>query len=326
MKPSEVAQALTICLDAKQTVVLWGSSGIGKSNIIHQVGQATGRDVRDVRAVLLDPVDLRGLPHINSDGRSHWAIPEFLPRDGQGILFLDELNRAPALVQNACFQLVLDRKLGEYTLPDGWTVAAACNRESDGGGITKMSSALCNRFVHLDCEPDLDDWCKWAIRSNIEPAVIAFLRFRPELLHKFDRVEKAFPSPRSWEFVSRITGKQAPKSVEFELFKGTVGQGAAVEFYGFLSMFRNLPSIDAILMNPTSATVPVNDIGSMYAIASALARRCEVTNIRRVIQYLDRMPQEFAVMAVKDAVGRNSALSATDEFTKWAIEHSDVVF
>jgi len=326
MKPSDVAKALITCLDAKQPVCLWGSPGIGKSQIVHQTGLLTNREVRDVRAVLLDPVDLRGLPHVNGDGRSHWATPEFLPRDGQGIFFLDELNRAVMMVQNACFQLVLDGKLGEYTMPPEWRIVAACNRESDGGGVTKMSSALANRFVHLDCEPDLDDWCKWAVKSNIEPAVIAFLRFRPELLHKFDRTEKAFPSPRSWEFVSRITGQQPGKTVEFELFKGTIGNGAAVEYYAFLQLYRNLPSIDAILLNPTSANVPANDIGSLFAIASALARRADVSNFRRVIQYLDRMPQEYAVMSVKDAVGRNSALTSTNEFTTWAVEHSDVIF
>lgn len=326
MKPSDVSKALQTCLAAQQPVCLWGAPGIGKSQVVHQTGQSQNLEVRDVRAVLLDPVDLRGLPHVNSDGRSHWAIPEFLPRDGQGILFLDELNRAPSLVQNACFQLVLDRKLGEYALPADWKVVAACNRESDGGGVTKMSSALCNRFVHLDCEPDLDDWCKWAIRAAIEPAVIAFLRFRPELLHKFDRSEKAFPSPRSWEFVSRITGQQPGKTVEFELFKGTIGNGAAVEYYAFLQLFRNLPSIDAILLNPTSAPVPTNDIGSLFAIAAALSRRADVSNFRRVLQYLDRMPQEYGVMCVKDAVTRNTALTATSEFTTWAVQHSEVVF
>ena len=127
MKPSDVAKALITCLDAKQPVCLWGSPGIGKSQIVHQTGILTNREVRDVRAVLLDPVDLRGLPHVNGDGRSHWATPEFLPRDGQGIFFLDELNRAVMMVQNACFQLVLDGKLGEYTMPPEWRIVAACN-------------------------------------------------------------------------------------------------------------------------------------------------------------------------------------------------------
>jgi dynein-related subfamily AAA family protein len=325
MKPTETASALQTCIESQQPACLWGSPGIGKSQIVHQLARSLNMLVRDVRAVLLDPVDLRGLPHVNGDNRAHWAIPEFLPRDGRGILFLDELNRAPQLVQNACFQLVLDRQLGEYILPPDWQVVAACNRESDGGGITKMSSALCNRFIHLDCEPDLDDWCKWAVKNSIEPAVIAFLRFRPDLLHKFDRTEKAFPSPRSWEFVSKIAGKQSNPNIEHALYAGTVGTGAAVEFSAFIRLYRSIPSIDAILLNPTSASVPT-DPASLYAVAAALARRASVPNIRRAITYLDRMPQEYAVMAVKDATARDTGLCATSEFTSWCVSHSDVVF
>jgi MoxR-like ATPase len=325
MKPSELASALQTCIDAAQPACLWGSPGIGKSQIVHQVASARQVAIRDVRAVLLDPVDLRGLPHVNGDNRAHWCIPEFLPRDGAGILFLDELNRAPMLVQNACFQLVLDRALGEYVLPAGWQIVAACNRESDGGGVTRMSSALCNRFVHLDCEPDLDDWCKWAVTHAIEPAVIAFLRFRPNLLHEFSRTEKAFPSPRSWEFVSKITGKQTNPEIEHALYKGTVGDGAAVEFSGFIRLYRSIPSIDGILLNPATAIVPA-DPASRYAVASALARRASLQNLKRVITYLDRMPQEYAVMAIKDATARDATLCATSEFTTWCIAHSDVVF
>jgi MoxR-like ATPase len=326
MKPSDLAKAITTCLAAKQPTCVWGSPGIGKSQVVHQVGAAANLEVRDVRAVLLDPVDLRGLPHVNGDGRSHWAIPEFLPRDGAGILFLDELNRAPSLVQNACFQLVLDRKLGEYILPDSWGVIAACNRESDGGGITKMSSALCNRFVHLECEPNLEDWSKWAITHGMEPAVIAFLRFRPELLHQFNRNDKAFPSPRSWEFVSKITAQAPGKDIEFALFEGTVGHGAAVEYGAFLQLFRNIPSIDAILLNPDTAPVPKNDAGSLWAVSAALSRRSSDQNFRRVLTYLDRLPQEYAVMAVKDATARDTSLCTMNEFTNWAVKHSDVVF
>ena len=188
-----------------------------------------------------------------------------------------------------------------------------------------MSSALCNRFVHLDCEPDLDDWGKWAIKAAIEPAVIAFLRFRPELLHKFDRTEKAFPSPRSWEFVSRVTATNPGKDVELAIFEGTVGHGAAIEYMAFLGLFRNLPSIDAILLNPDKAPVP-HDAGTLWAIAAALARRASDQNLRRVITYLDRMPAEYAVLTVKDAVARDHGLTSTQEFTQWAVAHSDVVF
>ena len=124
------------------------------------------------------------------------AIPAFLPDDGAGILFLDELNAAPPLVQAACYQLVLDRALGECRLPDGWTVFAAGNREGDSTVTSRMSSALANRFVHLSFEPDLDDWSRWAMgQADLRPEVVAFLRWRPDLLHRFEPAEKAFLSP-----------------------------------------------------------------------------------------------------------------------------------
>ena len=179
------------------------------------------------------PVDLRGLPFLGSDGRSRWATPEFLPQNGSGILFLDELNAAPAMVQASCYQLVLDRKLGEYTLPEGWAIIAAGNRDSDRGVTTRMPTPLRNRFVHLEFEVDMQDWSEWAIQAGIRPEVIAFLRFRPELISAFDRDAHAFPSPRSWEFVSHILdslNSQPNPAIEHEVIAGAVGTGAATEF------------------------------------------------------------------------------------------------
>ncbi|SRR5581483_7042545 len=324
LKPSEAAAALTACLHASQPACLWGAPGIGKSQLVQQTAAIESLACYDVRAVLLDPVDLRGLPHLNGDGRTHWATPEFLPRDGHGVLFLDELNRAPTLVQNACFQLVLDRRLGEYVLPDGWRVVAACNRESDGGGITRMPSALANRFTHLNVEPDLDDWCRWALGAGIEPAVIAFLRFRPALLHQFSREARAFPTPRSWQFVSTIVGQQVSPDVELALVAGSVGHEAAVEFTAFARLYRSLPNIDAILLDPANAHVP-DDVATLYAVSSALSHRAKPDNLGRVIQYLDRLPVEYSVFAVKDASTRDPGLQSTPEFTAWAIHHSDVM-
>jgi AAA domain (dynein-related subfamily) len=325
LKPSDAAKALEYLLNAKQPVVLWGEPGVGKSSIVQQTAARLSLACQDVRAVLLDPVDLRGLPHVNGDGRSHWATPEFLPRDGNGVLFLDELNRAAPLVQNGCFQLVLDRKLGEYTLPDGWRIVSACNRESDGGGVSRMPSALCNRFVHINVVPDLEDWCKWAVNAGIEPVVIAFLRWKSELLHKFDRNTRAFPSPRSWSFVSGITAQKPSTAIELALVAGAVGHAAAIEYMAFLRLYRSLPSIDAILLNPTGTPVPT-ETSTLYAVASALARRANASTLGRVITYLDRLPVEFNVMAIRDAITRDATLTSAPETTKWMVKHSEIVF
>jgi hypothetical protein len=228
------------------------------------------------------------------------------------------------MVQASCYQLVLDRTLGEYTLPDGWAIVAAGNRDSDRAVTTRMPTPLRNRFVHLEFEVDLQEWSEWAIQAGIRPEVIAFLRFRHELLSAFDRDANAFPSPRSWEFVSRILNTSPDQTIEHELFAGVVGAGAATEFSAFLKSFRELPNIDAILMNPLKEPVPEN-AAAQYAVASALAHRATDTNFDRICAYLGRMPTEFSVVCVRDASLREPAVRHTAGYTKWAIENHHVL-
>jgi len=324
MKASAIFTALRALVAARQPVFLWGGPGIGKSAIVRQLAQIMDIPLQDVRALLLDPVDLRGLPFLGPDGRSKWATPEFLPQDGAGILFLDELNAAPAMVQASCYQLVLDRKLGEYTLPKDWAIVAAGNRDGDRAVTARMPTPLRNRFVHLEFEIDLQEWSEWAIGAEIRPEVIAFLRFRQELLSIFDRDANAFPSPRSWEFVSRILDASPHACVEHELFAGAVGMGAATEFSAFLKSFRELPNIDAILLNPLKEPVPEN-AAAQYAVASALAHCATDTNFDRVCAYVGRMPTEFSVLCVRDAMLRQPAVQHTSAFTKWATTNHHVL-
>ena len=327
LKPSQVSEALGVLVGIKQPIMIWGPPGVGKSAIVKQVADESDLELRDVRAILLDPVDLRGLPHINGDGRAHWAVPEFLPREGKGILFLDELTAAPQLTQAACYQLILDRKLGEYELPERWTIIAAGNRESDRGVVQRMPSPLTNRFVHLDFGVDLDDWTKWATKHGIATEVIAFLRFRDELLHDFDpkRSEKAFPTPRSWEFVSNIVGSGiVTNGIEYPLIAGAVGEGAAAEFMGFLKIARSIQSPDMILMNPEKGNIP-EEAATLYAISTALARKATENNMDRVVTYANRLPDEFSVLLVKDALDRDPAVANTRAYIEWVSEHHEVM-
>jgi hypothetical protein len=325
MTPTAVSQALRqLVVEEKQPVFIWGSPGTGKSGVVHQLATELGIALRDIRALLLDPVDLRGLPFVGKDGRSQWATPDFLPQDGEGILFLDELNAAPAMVQASCYQLVLDRKLGEYTLPEDWAIVAAGNRDSDRAATTRMPTPLRNRFVHIDFEVHVQEWSEWAIKANVRPEVIAFIRFRPELLSAFDRDANAFPSPRSWEFVSRILNSGPDPSAEHELSAGAVGTGAATEFSAFLRMFRELPNIDSILLNPTQEPVPEN-AAAQYAVASALARCASDTNFDRICLYLNRLPTEFRVLCVRDATLRQPAIRSTAGYIRFAVENHHVL-
>jgi hypothetical protein len=324
MKASLISKALHLLVAKRQPGFIWGGPGIGKSDVVRQVAESLQVPLQDIRALLLDPVDLRGLPFLGSDGTSKWATPDFLPKHGEGILFLDELNAAPAMVQASCYQLVLDRKLGEYRLPDGWAIVAAGNRDTDRGVTTRMPTPLRNRFTHLTFEVDVQDWCEWAIQAAIRPEIIAFIRFRPALLSEFDRDANAFPSPRSWEFLSTILSSAPDEEIEHELFAGTIGAGAATEFTAFLKTFRSLPSIDSILLNPQQALVPQN-AAEQYAVATALAHCASDTNFDRVVTYLKRMPTEFSVLCVRDASLRQPSVCHTPGYTQWAIANHHAI-
>jgi len=354
MKPSDVKVSLVKAIEAGRPAFLWGPPGVGKSMIVRQVaddlfsaeyslrvdgqGRAYAADgallafrpyFNDLRAVLLDPVDLRGLPSLNGDGRAHWAIPDFLPREGRGVLFLDEVNAAPPLVQAALYQLVLDRRIGEYALPGGWSIVAAGNRETDRAVVSRMSSALGSRFApHLTVEVDPGDWVAWALGAAVAVEVIAFIRYRPGLLHVFDPVkaERTFPCPRTWEFVSDILKVGPPASVEFDMFSGTVGEAAAAEFLGFLRVFRSLPDIDEILRAPASAPVPAaSETSVLYAVVGALSRRASVSNFGAVMIYGARLPKEFHVLLVRDSLRLHPEVANTAVYISWGSVNSDVL-
>lgn len=328
MKPSLIKGALVAAISARRPVFLWGSPGVGKSQVVAQVAAEQELDLIDVRAVLLDPVDLRGLPSINGDGQAHWCIPSFLPKEGKGLFFLDELNAAPPLVQAACYQLVLDRKVGEYTMPDGWHIIAAGNRETDRAVTSRMATPLSNRFIHINFEVDLNDWITWAIENDILVEVMAFLRFRPELLNKFEpeTQEKAFPTPRTWQFVSDLmTVNTLSGQAEMEVLEGTVGKAAAAEFMGFLKIYRDLPDIDGILLDPEGSAVPSDNPAALYAIVGALARKASQTNFDRVLKYGARLPVEFGVVLVRDSVKITADVQKTKAFIDWADKNQDVL-
>jgi hypothetical protein len=177
----------------------------------------------------------------------------------------------------------------------------------------------------LEFETHLDDSTSWMIDHGVNPMVVAFIRFRPHLLHDFDPQRDVNPTPRSWvEGVSAILGK-VPAEAEFECFKGAVGEGAAAEFVGFVRIYRKLPNLDAVLMNPDTAEVP-SDPATLYAISGGLAHRLTEGNLERYVTYAKRMPAEFSVLGMSMAVRRTPGLVNTQAFTKWALENQSVLF
>lgn len=334
--PKSVADMLAILIPLRQSTFLWGPPGAGKSSVVAQVAKMLGRDMIDIRANLLDPVDVRGLPHINGEGQAHWATPAFFPREGEGILFLDELNTAPALTQNAFLQLTCKPyKLGEYELPEGWSVVAAGNRETDRVHATRMSSALLDRFNHINFEISVDDWVEWAYGAGVVPELIGFVRARPELLHKFDpsKNEKTFPTPRSWEDISDILktgsiksleGTVDQRNVEFDLITGKVGDGPAFEFLSFLRTFRSLPDLREVLADPDKADVPT-DPDTLYAMCGALAAKATKKTMEAIVTYSSRLRKEFSVLLIMDSVRKDKGVTYTKAFTRWASQNAEVI-
>lgn len=330
MKASNLEKALDLCFKTKRAAMIWGSPGVGKSAIVAAMATKRNWQLLDFRLVMRDAVDMRGVPFVAKDGRTQWAVPAEFPKEGtKGIWLLDEVNAAHPQVQVVAYQLTHDRAVGEYKVPDGWVIVMAGNKEDDGAVTHKMSTALSSRVVHLDLDVDNDDWLEWARGAGVADEIRAFIKFRPHLLHQFEpkKKERSFPCPRTWEIASDIVKLKPAPEVEHELFEGTVGKGAAVELSAFIRSWRAMPDLDNIIANPTTAYVPSDqtEIGTLYAVASALPMKATLKNWNNIVTYLERLPVEFNVMAVRDAVHRNKSLIQTGGiFNAWCLRHADV--
>lgn len=277
----------------------------GKSDIVKRVAKELELPVIDIRAVLLDPVDLRGIPYVR-DGVAHWASPSFLPRDGEGIMFLDEIANAPPMVQSALLQLILDGKVGEYTKPPGWRFVAASNRVGDRAGSHKIISSLANRFAcHINMEVDHEDWNTWAIEAGIAPDIRSFLNFKPALLSQFNpnSDEPAFSTPRSWKFASDLIAN-IPEGMHLQVLSGTVGAGCAAEYVAFRDVYMRIPTLEQIVKDPQKVSVN-NDPATNFALVGALTDACgrrpknkEVLNA--VVEFICRLPAAFATVFFRD--------------------------
>ena len=313
-------------------VMLWGPPGVGKSQMVTQIAARHSVSVIDIRLSQMEPSDLRGIP-FRHDDRVEWAIPALLPdaeRHGTGgILFLDEITSAAPSVSAAAYQLILDRRLGEYQVPTHWAIFAAGNRQGDRGVTYSMPAPLANRFSHFEVETHLDDWVSWAYANGIDERVIAFLRFRPELLFDFDPAHNpvAFPSPRSWEFAHRGLQKFSGHP---EILQGTlqacVGPAAGVELNAFVNSLEQMPDLDAIV---AGEDVPApQEIDLQYAVAAALVGRAIRARdaaegepvIGNILRYAHRFPQrEMGVMLVTDLIrALGETIYGIPAFTEWA--------
>ncbi|HHD84002.1 MAG TPA: MoxR family ATPase [Campylobacteraceae bacterium] len=330
MKASQIYEALTHFTKERLPAFVWGPPGIGKSSIVKQIASDHDYQFIDLRLSLLDPTDLKGIPFFDSArNEAVWASPDFLPKepDSRGILFLDEINTAAPSVQAAAYQLVLDRKVGDYELPEGWSIIAAGNRENDRGVTFRMPPPLANRFVHLEMAVDFEDWKAWAYHYGIDAAVIGYLSFDKSKLFDFDptRNERSFPTPRSWEYVHRILHSGVGEALLHEAIAGAIGKENSVDFLAFRKVMHRLPDIEAIVSGELKA-VEEEDTKVLFALCAGLVNRLqqskEKEEIDNVLAFSLSLPGEFAIMLVKDMQKNGIPVENAPQWEAWVQKFS----
>jgi hypothetical protein len=336
--PKSAKKAIRFAVKKRRPVFLWGPPGIGKSDIVKQIGEDAGREVIDVRLALWEPTDIKGIPYYNADqGKMVWAPPAELPTNPEStaIIFLDELNSAPPAVQAAAYQLILNRRVGTYELPKGVDVVAAGNREGDRGVTYRMPAPLANRFIHLEAKVDFDDFQEWAVMNAVHPEVLGYVGFAKQDLYDFDpkSPSKAFATPRSWVFVSDLLkDEDCDADTLHNLVAGAVGDGLAIKFMAHRKIAGRLPKAEDILDGKVK-DLSVKEVSAMYSLTVSLCYELKdraekkskgwdsmADNFFRYM--MDNFPTELVVMGAKTALTNyDLPLDATkmknfDEFHK----------
>ncbi len=320
MRANELIKSLSALVEQKVPTFLWGAPGIGKSSIVKQIANEKEMKFIDLRLALMDPTDLKGIPFYDKESHTAlWAPPAFLPKDGEGILFLDELNAAPPSVQASAYQLILDRQVGEYSLPDGWAIVAAGNREGDRGVTYRMPSPLANRFVHFEMEVSLEDWRDWAYKKGLDERIISYVSYKSEHLFTFDAKsdKKSFATPRSWEYIDSILKSKLDDTLLLNAISGAVGKDVAVGFLSFAKVMNRLPDINAILQ--TGEGEYSDEVDVLYALSTGLVSAVlkDESRVDNLLRYTLNLKGEFAVMIVQDLQRNGINMEHSKIFKEW---------
>ena len=323
VRPSDVRAEINYAMNRKRPVFIWGPPGVGKSEIVDSITQERSGFMIDLRLALMEPTDLRGIPYFNDkNGTMEWATPSDLPSQELAdqyesvILFLDEMNQAPQSVQAAAYQLILNRRLGSYVLPDNVLIVAAGNRESDRGVAYRMPSPLANRFLHLEVEVNHTDWQTWAVDNDIIPDVVGYLAFAKQDLFDFDpkSSSRSFATPRSWAFVSQMLEESdMSHDEEMDIVTGLVGEGMAIKFMNHKKNAANLPKPSEILSGSVKELKKL-EISSKYALTVGMSYELKniqdegndkelTTSFNNFINFLmDNFEPEMCVLGCKIAL------------------------
>ena len=321
LSPNKAKSRISHAITKKRPVFIWGPPGIGKSDIVHQIGDALDAHVIDVRLSLWEPTDIKGIPYYSAeDNKMSWAPPVELPDAAMAsqhksiILFLDEMNSAAPAVQAAAYQLILNRRVGAYELPDNVYIVAAGNRETDKGVTYRMPAPLANRFVHLELAVSFDDWFNWAVDNKIHKDVVGFLQFAKRDLYDFDpkSPNRSFATPRSWSFVSELLEDNLDDETTTDLVSGCVGEGLAIKFVAHRKVAASMPNPTDILEGKIKE-IKSKEISAMYSLTVSLCyelkEACDKgdkkfdSKVDKFLRFMmDNFETELVVMGVKLAL------------------------
>ena len=332
MRANQLLETLKFSIENKFPVLIKGSPGVGKTDIVTQACIDTDTELIISHPVVSDPTDFKGLPFPIKDGTEATFLPfgdllQLIRAEKPTAFFLDDLGQAPASVQAAAMQLLLARKINGHTVSNHVTFLAATNRRQDKAAVQGILEPVKSRFASIvELEVNLDDWVKWAIEHNMPTELIVFVRFRPNLLHDFKPTADIIntPNPRTVAFVGNMMNKGIPVDSEYEIIAGAAGEGFAAEFLGFLKVYKELPDIEKLIAHPDKADVP-KEPDMLYAVCGALSAKANKKNFANIIRFTERLPGEFQVLLIRDAIRKTKALANTQIFSQWAIDHADFV-
>lgn len=275
----QARKSILTAFKVKRPLFLWGPPGIGKSELVEGIAKELGGIMYDCRLGQMEPTDIRGIPFYNKDtGKMDWAPPVDLPDEETAsqyplvVLFMDEMNSAPASVQAAAYQLILNRRVGKYRLPDNVVMVAAGNRESDKGVTFRMPTPLANRFIHQEMKVDFASYQEWAVKNKIHKDVVGYLSFAKQDLYDFDAksASRAFATPRSWTFVSELLSDESVDDDTLtNLIAGTIGEGLAVKFMAHRKIASKMPDPVDILRGKVKE-LQVKEVSAMYSLVISM--------------------------------------------------------
>lgn len=283
----ELNKLIQVVYIKKLPLFIWGTFGIGKSTAVKEFTLKKKIGFIDVRISQLEPSDLRGLPSLKDD-KTKWLPPSWLPSEGNGVLFFDEINLAPPAIQSAAYQLILDRQLGEYKLPEGWIIISAGNREQDHAHVFSLAAPLLNRFVHCELRvPDIDDWIKWAFDNDVDSRIVTYLKWKEGVglfRHDGKYKDKSIPTPRSWEFCSRMIKDVVDLRELHLLVSSAVGEAMATELEAFIKLQKKV-NLREILNNPKKVK-EIKEISLKYSMLSALVEYYRKNKDKKILEKL----------------------------------------